>query len=156
MYILLFNVVNRQIKTHLTPASSFQPLTQHAPVRTNTGYINCIRPTCVKLRERSGYVHCCSTLFMCDYPCYCNSLECFPVFVLMFVCVCIHTVLLACLVILCTVQEQVVLCFQFFCFCCCVLWVLLSLAFPHLTIYSKVSFSAGLQGNDTEDYCLDQ
>lgn len=41
-------------------------------------------------------------------------------------------------------------------FCYCVLWVLLSLAFPHLTIYSKVSFSGGLQGNDTEDYCLDQ
>lgn len=90
MYILLFNVVNRQIETHLTPASSFQPLTQHAPVRTNTGCINCIRPTCVKLRERSGYACRCSTLFMCDYPCYCNALECFPMFVLMFVSVYTH------------------------------------------------------------------
>ena len=91
MSISLFNVVNRQIETHLAPVSSFQPLTQHAPVRTNTGYINCIRLTCVKLRERSGYVCRCSTLFMCDYPCYCNALECFPMFVLMFVCVCVCT-----------------------------------------------------------------
>lgn len=44
----------------------------------------------------------------------------------------------------------------FLIFCFCVLRVLLSPALSHLTIYSKVSFSAGLQGNDTEDYCLDQ
>ncbi len=78
------------------------------------------------------------------------------VFVCLYLCLCtcVHTVLLACLVILCPRASCTL--FYFFLFCFCVLRVLLSLAFPHLTIYSKVSFSAGLQGNDTEDYCLDQ
>lgn len=69
---------------------SLKPLIQYSPVRTTTCFVNCTWSTCVKLRERSWDVCCNSTLFMCDYPCYCNALECFRMFVLLFLYVCTH------------------------------------------------------------------
>lgn len=85
-----------------------------------------------------------SPLFTCDYPCYCHALEYFHMSVL--VCtLCTYWMLnyiLFCPTASYTFLFSFVYC-SFFCF-------------PHLTIYSKVSFSASLQGNDTEDYCLDQ
>lgn len=151
--VMLFNVAIRQMAIHVNPVASLQPLTQDSPVRTGSGFLNCTSCTCVKLREKR---ECFSTIQHCSCV---NNLVIIihlSVFVCLYLCLCmfVHSVFLACLVILCTIKEQVVLLFLFVCFC--VLWVLLSPAFPHLAIYSKVSFSAGLQGNDTEDYCLDQ
>lgn len=75
----------------------------------------------------------------------------------MFLCVCVRcSCCMLAYIVHCPRASCTCTCCCLFLFCCGVLQVLLSLAFPLLTIYSKVSFSAGLQGNDTEDYCLDQ
>lgn len=67
---------------------------------------------------------------------------------------CISSLLGYNIVLLSNMVFVILLDFFFLSVCFCALRVFLPL--PHLTIYSKVSFSAGLQGNDTEDYCLDQ
>lgn len=153
MSSILFLCKSCSYSNMFIPVANPQRFTQDSHVRTSSGFLNSTSCPCVKLREDVFHY---SSLFMCDYPGYYKTLSFF-----------LHVVIL-CTVFACTlfllmgwncVYE---LCFTVFLFiyvlfaCFCVLWVFWSLAFPHLTIYSKVSFSAGLQGNDTEDYCFDQ
>lgn len=100
--------------THVNPVASLQPLTQDSPVRTGSGFLNCTSCTCVKLREKR---ECFSTIQHCSCV---NNLVIIihlSVFACLYLCLCmfVHSVFLACLVILCTVKEQVVLLFLYVC-----------------------------------------
>lgn len=116
---MLFNVAIRQMATHVDPVASLQPLTQDSPVRTGSGFLNCTSCTCVKLREKR---ECFSTIQHCSCV---NNLVIIihlSVFACLYLCLCmfVHSVFLACLVILCTVKEQVVLLFLYVCLFLCI------------------------------------
>lgn len=78
-------------------------------------------------------------------------------FALDLTCVCAHSISASLRYNIVLLSNMVfVILLDFFCLSVCFHALRVSLPLPHLTIYSKVSFSAGLLGNDTEDYCLDQ
>lgn len=75
-----------------------------------------------EINQRNGDVSYYSPLVVCDYPCYCNALECFHMFLFVRVCVCWCT-LCTLLVLLFSVLFKSMLLFVIFfilflCACC--------------------------------------
>ena len=119
----IFKLAQRQVTIpYLLSAACLKLLTQDS-VRITAGFINCIWSTCVELRERSGDVCSYSTLFMCDYPCYCYALECFCVSVF----VCSHCISTLLGYIVCCLRAS---CSLFFCFFIIIILLLCTMSSP--------------------------